>query len=310
MSTTTEAPQHEKAHRGVELFNALVPVKAWIQDRQLRSWQTILLVFLMLVPAYVLTQQVNQTSLAPSAWILVTFFAVAWLLLLWVIVRPEHIRLQSFALVAGLALLVEFPMAIAMEKLSGGGTSNPFAGTFEVGLPEELAKMVPLVVIAVLAIRGVQWARNLQPRDYLFLGVVSGLVFGAVEAEEYFAQGLEAAGSGQQTTLLYILRFLTDPVIHALWAGIAGYFIGLAVQQYRQGMAKLAAITLGCVGLGIAAVLHGLNDWLLSGQPGLNYLLVVLVGALLFLGYARVGASPDALQAAVQAPPKAKEETS
>ena len=41
-----------------------------------------------------------------------------------------------------------------------------------------------------------------------------------------------------------------------------------------------------------------------------TYILVVLASALLFLGYARVGASPEALQAAVQAPPKAKEETS
>jgi hypothetical protein len=28
-------------------------------------------------------------------------------------------------------------------------------------------------------------------------------------------------------------RFLTDPISHACWAGIAGYFIGLAVQRPR-----------------------------------------------------------------------------
>jgi hypothetical protein len=42
--------------------------------------------------------------------------------------------------------------------------------------------------------------------------------------------------------------------------------------------------------------------------PGFFFVLVSVVSVLLFLGYARVGASPDALQAAVQAPLKVKEE--
>ena len=64
----------------------------------------------------------------------------------------------------------------------------------------------------------------------------------------------------------------TDPVVHALWAGIAGYFVGLAVQGYKRGGTKQAAIALGCVGLGIAAVLHGLNDWTLSTSANLGSL--------------------------------------
>ena len=291
MSTTTETPRQERAHKGAEMFHALVPVKAWVQDRHLRSWKTVLLVVLMVVPAYALTQ--SSTSLAPAAWILAVYFAVAWLLLLYVIVRPGNINWQSFAAVAGVGLAVGGPIAILLEKVSGGGTGNPFSSTFEVGLPEELAKMVPVAVVAVLAIRGVHWARNLSPRDYLFLGVISGLVFGAVEAEAYFATGAEInSSSGQDTAILYILRFLTDPVVHALWAGIAGYFVGLAVQGYKRGATKQAAIALGCVGLGIAAVLHGLNDWTLSTSANLVYLMVIVVSALLFLGYARVGASP------------------
>ena len=80
-------------------------------------------------------------------------------------------------------------MALWLEKMESASTSNPFAAIFTVGLPEELSKLVPVLAIAVLAIRGVKWARNLRPRDYLFLGVISGLVFGAVEAETYLARG-------------------------------------------------------------------------------------------------------------------------
>jgi RsiW-degrading membrane proteinase PrsW (M82 family) len=306
MAAGPQAHLNTEAHRGKDLFNALVPVRAWMQDKQLRSWQTGLLVILVVVPSYAMI----QTSFAPEAWIFAAYFAVAWLLLLWVIVRPENIRWESFSLIAVLALLIEVPMSIWMETTLHGGINNPFAAIFTVGLPEELSKLVPVLVIAVLAIRGVKWVQDLHPRDYLFLGVISGLVFGAREAEMYLAQSLQVSASdGQATALGYIGRFLTDSVHHALWAGVAAYFIGLAVQEYRKGMQPKVAVGLGCVGLALAAALHGLNDWA-GGRFNLFYILVVLASALLFLGYARVGTSPDALQAAVQAPPKAKEETS
>ena len=72
-------------------------------------------------------------------------------------------------------------------------------------------------------------------------------------------------------------------------------------------MTKQAAIALGCTGVAITAVLHGFNDWV-ANPPGFFFVLVNVASVLLFLGYARVGASPDALQAAVQAPLKVKEE--
>ena len=84
---TPQAHLNTEARHGRDLFNALVPVRAWMQDKQLRSWTTVLLLVLVAVPAYAL----SQTSLAPMAWIFAVYFAVAWLLLLYVIVRPEHI---------------------------------------------------------------------------------------------------------------------------------------------------------------------------------------------------------------------------
>ena len=291
-----------EARHGRDLFNALVPVRAWMQDKQLRSWTTVLLLVLVAVPAYAL----SQTSLAPMAWIFAVYFAVAWLLLLYVIVRPEHIGWESFTLVAGLALIAGWPIIGLLERAPD--INNPFAAIFTVGLPEELTKLVPVLVIAVLAIRGVQWVQELQPRDYLFLGVISGLVFGAVEADTYLAQGRQISADAQLTALSYIDRFLTDSGAHALWAGIGAYFVGLAIQEYKKGMQPKVAVGLGCVGLALAATLHGLNDWGDNSNYSLFVILVILASALLFLGYAGVGAQPDALQAAVQAPLKVKEE--
>jgi hypothetical protein len=69
--------------------------------------------------------------------------------------------------------------------VTGSGTIRCAAGRcciFTVGLPEELAKALPVLAI-VLIYRG---SRDLTPRDYLFLGAVSGLVFGASEVVHYF----------------------------------------------------------------------------------------------------------------------------
>jgi hypothetical protein len=83
--------------------------------------------------------------------------------------------------------------------------------------------------------------------------------------------------------LNFVWRFVTDPVTHACWAGLTGYFIGLAVTG-RHHWYQVAWI-----GLAIAAILHGLNDWSrVNGHPA--WILVVLISGILFLGYAMVGA--------------------
>ena len=282
------------AQRGKELFNALVPVRAWVKDKQLRSWMTGLLVVLVAVPAI----GASIASLETRAWVLAGFFAVAWLLLLFIIIRP-HITVGPLVVVVILGLIIETPLAIALETMSGGHVNNIFASVFEVGIPEELTKMVPVLVVAavVLFFKPKTGWLALSPRDFLFLGAVSGAVFGASEAVHYAVQiGTAGVGTVTGTTVEQVLlsfgtwRFLTDPISHACWAGIAGYFIGLAIQEYRRGMTKPAAIALGCTGLAIASVLHGFNDWVAS-PPGFFFVLVNVLSVLVFLGYARVGTS-------------------
>jgi RsiW-degrading membrane proteinase PrsW (M82 family) len=121
-------------------------------------------------------------------------FAVAWLLLLFVIVRPQNITVGPLAVVVVLGLIVETPLAIALETMSGGNTNNILAGVFEVGVPEELSKMVPVLAIATIVLffkPKAAWLA-LKPQDYLFLGAVSGAVFGASEAVHYVVTQLPA----------------------------------------------------------------------------------------------------------------------
>ena len=93
----------------------------------------------------------------------------------------------------------------------------------------------------------------------------------------------------------FVWRFLTDPITHACWSGLTGYFIGLAASGRHKWY------TVGWIGLAAAAILHGLNDWSrVNGHP--LWIVVALVSGILFLGYAKVGSRSDLEAAWLPAP--------
>jgi RsiW-degrading membrane proteinase PrsW (M82 family) len=268
-------------------FSSLVPVRHWARDPALRSWPVLLLVALVCVPpiALVLLNNPTESRIHLIAWIFAAYFAVAWLLLLGVIVRPQHVHRSMLAAIAVIGIVTQAPTAIFLETQLHSNTGS-LLDVFTIGLPEELAKAIPIVVVAWI------WRRDWHtqtPRDYLFLGAVSGLVFGAAEAVHYFTNVLGSLSGNvngldlQDLTIQYIWRFLTDPIDHACWAGITGYFIGLAITGQNR------KYSIGLVGIAIAAVLHGLNDWNpINAHPA--WVLITVISVLLFLGYARAGA--------------------
>ena len=176
-----------------------------------------------------------MASFSDASWLYAAYFAVAWLLLIGVIVRPAQVTRQS---------------------------AGPRGG------------------------RGAVYLRNrLSPVDYLFLGAVSGLVFGASEVVHYITSGVEVGQVGAGILILsYVWRFLTDPITHACWAGLTGYFIGLAVSGPKWHR-------VAWIGLAMAMILHGLNDWdAINGRA--TWVAVVAVSGILFLGYAKAPAHP------------------
>ena len=268
-------------------FSSLVPVRHWARDPALRSWPVLLLVALVCVPpiALVLLNNPTEAKIHDIAWIFAAYFAVAWLLLLGVIVRPQHVHRAMLAAVAVVGIVTQAPIAIFLETQLHSSTGS-LLDVFTIGVPEELAKAIPIVVVAWI------WRRywhTQTPRDYLFLGAVSGLVFGAAEVVHYFTNVLGSLSGNvngldlQDLTIQYIWRFLTDPIDHAMWAGITGYFIGLAITGPNR------KYSIGLVGIAIAAVLHGLNDWNPINSHA-AWVLITLISVLLFLGYARAGA--------------------
>jgi RsiW-degrading membrane proteinase PrsW (M82 family) len=294
----------------------LMPLGDWFRHHSLRSWPVLLFLALICVPSIalvILGTNPTASTFDQVAWIFAAYFAVAWLLLLGVIIRPDHVTRPMLIVVTAIALATQVPLALALETALHASTVSLGHSIFAIGLPEELAKALP--VLAVALIYGRQ--RRLQPRDYLFLGAVSGLAFGASEVVRFFTvngvaqffltvqssipsiQQLLSTGHSAPAALFAVLigpvlffvldfvwRFATDPISHACWAGLTGYFIGLAV----TGRYKWYEV--GWIGFVVAAVLHGLNDWSrINGHA--VWILVILVSGILFLGYAKVGSRGD-----------------
>jgi RsiW-degrading membrane proteinase PrsW (M82 family) len=304
----------------------LLPLGDWVRHQSLRSWPVLLFLALICIPScalVVLGTSASAHTFDEVAWIFAAYFAAAWLLLLGVIIRPEHVTRTMLALIIVTALATEIPLAVALESALRDSNASLASSIVTIGLPEELAKALPIAIVALVYRR----RHALLPKDYLFLGAVSGLVFGASEVVRYFTingvdqfyltvhsslptiQHLLHTGNSATTSLFaaligpvldfilnFVWRFLTDPISHACWSGLTGYFIGLAV----TGRHKWYAV--GWIGLAAAALLHGLNDW--SQVNGhVVWILVTLVSGVLLLGYAKVGSRTDGSLPATEPPP-------
>jgi len=324
MHTSTDPRVPPAGNHRTGRVSDLFPLSDWFGHHALRSFPIVLFLALVCVPTVALvtfSADISASRFTAAAWIFAAYFAVAWLLLLGIIVQPMHVTRPMLALVVAIALATQVPLAIVLETALQSTDATLGLSIATVGIPEELVKAIPVLAIAVLYRR-----RNLMPRDYLFLGALSGLAFGAAEVVHYFTTNsvaafyqtvqsaspairhLIATGHSAPASIFtalvgpvwyfiieFVWRFVTDPITHACWAGITGYFIGLAVTRRYEWY------LIAWVGLAIAAVLHGLNDWSrVNGHP--VWILIVIASALLFLCYARVGARVDQQFAAALPP--------
>ncbi len=126
-----------------------------------------------------------------------------------------------------------------------------FVTAFQVGLIEEFAKILGVIVIA-------RQIRHDAELDGLVLGAAAGMGFAALESTGYaFKAFLEAGGSLSAMTGVTLLRGLFSPFSHGTWTAILA---GVLFLQSRGGRLRLSWTTLWAY-LAVAA-LHGLWDGL------------------------------------------------
>lgn len=142
-----------------------------------------------------------------------------------------------------------------------------------IGLTEEFAKMIPLIVLE-------RRAREPQlPQTMVFYGLMAGIAFGVFEGVQY-QTSINIRADYTTAFVLNIARLTSLPFLHAVWAGICGYFVGMAglYPQYRKSLYVLA--------LFIPATLHGLYD-LFAGGFYLISLVIAFLSVFLLMAYLR-----------------------
>ena len=187
------------------------------------------------------------------------YFAVLWSLGIRMLVKPEKVSAGLLTSVVGITAVLGIALTMLLESHLGANPDSLLRSIATIGFPEELGKALPLLLVLWrLGPRG-------RPGTYLYLGVVSGLTFGALEAVGYSAAYTDQMDRGSDPSVVVgvIWRLLTDSLFHGAMAGITGLFVGLAALEVQRRWLLVGA------GLTFAAVLHGAYDRFADSWGGL-----------------------------------------
>jgi RsiW-degrading membrane proteinase PrsW (M82 family) len=225
-------------------------------------------------------------------WLLLIYFCLFWALYFFSLVQPSRenwtrgVLYAVFTATAGGAVLFachKLPIIrdFYAADIGAMGTMQQLLGfIFIVGVLEECCKALPLLVFGLRQnkIRGV--------RDGVFLGLMSGFGFAAAEGVSYVLSATARAvnvdapfqAAAAEAQILTILdRVVSGPLQHGTWAGIVGWFIGVAA--LRSSDSRLPVIAVGIL---LAAVMHGTFNTFSSTLFGL---LLAAFGYMAFMAY-------------------------
>lgn len=269
----------------------ILPLAVWLKDKPWNQfWVRWFLAYALLPLALVQFINDQTNNIAFGSWFFGLYFAVLWLMVLYVTMspgRPDARLLGQVALFTGgfgviivviLQRTLPFSLLYAGTQIQGelGFLPRLLGFILGVGIVEEGTKALPLYLFC--------YRRNYDasPLMYSFIGAVSGLAFGVAEAVNYsylYANGLMHGRFGLGAYIIaQFLRLISLPLLHACWCAVVGYFIGLA--HLHRGPAR----SLMGFGIGIAATLHGLYDTLSGTWLGLG---VAALSLIVFVSYVR-----------------------
>lgn len=142
-----------------------------------------------------------------------------------------------------------------------------------VGITEEFTKMIPLLILQRRSLE------PMLPQTMVYFGLVAGIAFGVFEGVQYQTT-INVRADYTTAFVLNIARLTSLPFLHAIWCGIAGYFLGMAglYPRYRHALWLLALM--------IPALLHGLYDSFANVSYFVS-LCVAFASVLLLMAYMR-----------------------
>jgi RsiW-degrading membrane proteinase PrsW (M82 family) len=279
-----------KLDRG-SFFETLIPVKSWLHDKGWRQGLRLLIIPYALLPLLFLQIFSTSTSLATPGWAYSLYVAPLWLIAFWYLIRPPRWGRLEVWIAIGVVIWEYIWLHVVTihinEAVVGRGPHIvlTFPKALVVGFNEETSKAIPVLIAAALLL-GIR-KQKLDPRTWMIMGTIAGLTFGIIEQSLYTPAALFAvhtAGNASQAdagALDFAFRVFVDGFQHAVWAGISGFFVGMAV-NYRKRRVPILLL-----GICIPAVLHALNDYTLTifSTVWVTVFFVQGVSLLLFLGY-------------------------
>lgn len=228
-------------------------------------------------------------------YIVALYFSIIWGLFFYYLFKTEQVKLS---LTIFLFFVTQIVILFAYSVL-GIGSLNPFEGLYDsgnalialvscilgIGCVEEFVKVLPVILI-------LYYSKNvIQPQTAVYYGLISGIAFGVFEGVQYqmgpnFQMLIE---NGVEEGYIYsylsnIARLTSLPFLHAVWCGIASYFVAFAFlyPRYRRSLYLLAIL--------IPATIHGLYDYLcFNVQNSLATIPVVVIGVVLLMVYLSIG---------------------
>jgi RsiW-degrading membrane proteinase PrsW (M82 family) len=285
---------HAAAHVDDEIATALhilFPLHSWLHNSGWRQGLRLLVIAYALLPLIFLAVLSSSNDLSAPGWAYSLYVAPLWIMGFWLLIRPGHLTRQEVYAAAGIVawtlVWINLVTINVNDRLHLSGSIG-FLPALVVGFNEEITKALPVLLAGLILLK--YRKVKLSVRMSMFLGTIAGLTFGVAEQAFYTSNdiiGINQAQSNNEAVnaaLAFAERIFVDGFQHAVWAGIAGFFIGLALNYPRR---RIQLIVLGVT---IAAVLHTLNDFL----AGSSIWLVIIVQAaslLLFLGYTMSEAS-------------------
>jgi RsiW-degrading membrane proteinase PrsW (M82 family) len=263
----------------------LFPIQSWLHDSGWRQGLRLLVIAYALLPLIFLALLSNSSDLSSPGWAYSLYIAPLWGVGFWMLIRPGRVGKQEAVVAAGIVVWTLAWINIVTINVNDSlhlSGSIAFIPALVVGFNEEITKALPVLLAGLFLLK--YRSVKLDVRMAMFLGTVAGLTFGVAEQAFYTKNDIIGINQAQfandaiTAVLAFAERIFVDGFQHAVWAGIAGFFIGMAL-NYRRRRVQLIIL-----GVAVPAVLHALND-LFAGSSIWLVIIVQAASLLLFLGY-------------------------
>jgi RsiW-degrading membrane proteinase PrsW (M82 family) len=263
----------------------LFPVQSWLHDSGWRQGLRLLVIVYALLPLIYLALLSHSSDLSSPGWAYSLYVAPLWGMGFWMLIRPGRVGKQEATVGAGIVVWTLAWINVVTININDTlhlSGSISFFPALVVGFNEEITKALPVLLAGLILLR--YRSVKLDVRMWMFLGAIAGLTFGVAEQAFYTSNDIvginqaQSANEAVTAVLAFAERIFVDGFQHAVWAGIAGFFIGMAL-NYRRRRVQLIVL-----GVAVPAILHALNDYFASSSIWL-VIIVQAASLLLFLGY-------------------------